>query len=76
MEPPASPRIGPMVPLETLKAWLLEDLGHGDLTTALPVPEDPMGEAVILATEEGVLAGLPVAREAFTLVAHPFPFPP
>ncbi|ADW21846.1 MULTISPECIES: carboxylating nicotinate-nucleotide diphosphorylase [Thermus] len=76
MEPPASPRIGPMVPLETLKAWLLEDLGHGDLTTALTVPEDLMGEAVILAKEEGVLAGLPVAREVFTLVDHRIAFTP
>ena len=34
---------------EALRAWLLEDLGHGDLTTALLVPEGLEGEAVIVA---------------------------
>lgn len=67
MERPAFPTIGAMVPSETLKAWLLEDLGHGDLTTLLTVPEDLWGRAVILAKEEGVIAGLPVAKEVFFL---------
>jgi len=63
-----------MVPQDTLKAWLpqlaswlLEDLGHGDLTTLLTVPEDLWGRAAILAKEEGVIAGLPVAKEVFFL---------
>jgi nicotinate-nucleotide pyrophosphorylase (carboxylating) len=33
---------------EALRAWLLEDLGHGDLTTTLLVPEGLEEEAVIL----------------------------
>ncbi|MBW6394446.1 carboxylating nicotinate-nucleotide diphosphorylase [Thermus sp. SYSU G05001] len=56
-----------MVPSETLKAWLLEDLSHGDLTTLLTVAEDLWDRAVILAKEEGVIAGLPVAKEVFSL---------
>lgn len=52
---------------EALKAWLLEDLGHGDLTSLLVVPEDLWGEAVILAKERGVLAGLWVAERVFAL---------
>jgi len=34
---------------EALRAWLLEDLGHGNLTTTLLVPEELEGEAVIVA---------------------------
>ena len=72
---PLSPiTMGAMVPQDTLKAWLpqlaswlLEDLGHGDLTTLLTVPEDLWGRAAILAKEEGVIAGLPVAKEVFFL---------
>ncbi len=52
---------------ETLRAWLWEDLGHGDLTSQLVVPEDLWGQAVILAKAEGVIAGLPVAQAVFAL---------
>ncbi|WP_096410637.1 carboxylating nicotinate-nucleotide diphosphorylase [Thermus thermophilus] len=52
---------------EALKAWLQEDLGQGDLTSLLVVPEDLEGEAVILAKEGGILAGLGVAERVFAL---------
>ena len=52
---------------EALRAWLREDLGQGDLTRLLVVPEDIEGEAVILAKEGGVLAGLWVAERVFAL---------
>ena len=52
---------------EALRAWLREDLGQGDLTSLLVVPEDLEGEAVILAKEGGVLAGLWVAERVFAL---------
>ena len=52
---------------EALRAWLREDLGQGDLTSLLAVPEDIEGEAVILAKEGGVLAGLWVAERVFAL---------
>ncbi|WP_205387541.1 carboxylating nicotinate-nucleotide diphosphorylase [Thermus caldifontis] len=65
-----------MVPLETLRAWLLEDLGHRDLTTALTVPEDLTGQAVIVAKEEGVIAGLPIAQEVFSLADARIAFTP
>lgn len=45
-----------------LDLWLLEDLGQGDLASALLIPEDQTRRGVILAKEEGVLAGLEVAR--------------
>jgi len=52
---------------EALRAWLREDRGQGDLTSLLVVPEDLEGEAVILAKEGGVLAGLWVAERVFAL---------
>ena len=52
---------------EALRAWLREDLGQGDLTSLLVVPEDLEGEAVILAKEGGVLAVLWVAERVFAL---------
>lgn len=68
--------MGGMVPDETLRAWLQEDLGHGDLTSLLTVPEGLEGEAVILAKERGVLAGLPVAARVFALAEARLAFLP
>ncbi|MFN3180231.1 MAG: carboxylating nicotinate-nucleotide diphosphorylase [Thermus sp.] len=64
------------MPLETLRVWLQEDLGHGDLTTALTVPENLLGQAVIVAKEEGVIAGLPIAQEVFSLADTRIAFTP
>ncbi|GAA6754578.1 carboxylating nicotinate-nucleotide diphosphorylase [Thermus thalpophilus] len=52
---------------ERLRAWLAEDLGHGDLTSGLLVDEALWGEAVIVSKAEGVIAGLPVAERVFHL---------
>nr|WP_038042430.1 carboxylating nicotinate-nucleotide diphosphorylase [Thermus tengchongensis] len=65
-----------MVSEETLRAWLWEDLGHGDLTSQLVVPEDLWGQAVILAKAEGVIAGLPVAQAVFALADPHIAFTP
>jgi nicotinate-nucleotide pyrophosphorylase (carboxylating) len=49
--------------------WALdEDLGSGDCTSASSVPEELQHEGFILAKEEGVVAGIEVAREVFRLV--------
>ena len=61
---------------EALRAWLREDLGQGDLTSLLVVPEDIEGEAVILAKEGGVLAGLWVAERVFALAVPRTSFAP
>ncbi len=48
---------------------LREDLGDaGDLTTDSIVPSDLKGEGVLVALEEGVVAGLPVAKRVFRMV--------
>lgn len=45
---------------------LAEDLGtHGDLTSDAAVPDHAQGEAVLVAKEAGVLAGLPIAEAVF-----------
>jgi nicotinate-nucleotide pyrophosphorylase (carboxylating) len=47
---------------------LKEDIGFGDITTESTIPEDMISRAVIIAKEEGILAGLPVAEEVFKLL--------
>lgn len=44
---------------------LREDVGRGDITTNLLFPEGVRCKAVILAKEEGILAGLPIAERVF-----------
>lgn len=46
------------------KLWdiLAEDLGQGDVTTALIVPADSTAEAEVIAKESGVIAGMEEAR--------------
>jgi nicotinate-nucleotide pyrophosphorylase (carboxylating) len=43
---------------EKLRKMLAEDVGQGDITTALIVPEDSMAEAEVIAKELGVVAGI------------------
>lgn len=47
---------------------LREDLGEGDLTTALLIPPDLESQAVILTREECVVCGLPIAEMVFKKV--------
>ena len=60
----------PDVMLEPLvRMALLEDLGRaGDLTTDTIVPADATDELRLVARQDGVLAGLDLARLAFTLM--------
>jgi nicotinate-nucleotide pyrophosphorylase (carboxylating) len=48
-----------------IDAALKEDLPSGDITSESIVPADSLSRAVFLAKEEGVLAGLGVARRVF-----------
>ncbi|TLU72368.1 carboxylating nicotinate-nucleotide diphosphorylase [Lichenicoccus roseus] len=60
----------PDIMLEPLaRAALLEDLGRaGDITTDAVVPADLVSSTVLRARDPGVLAGIGLARLAFTLV--------
>lgn len=42
-----------------------EDIGDGDHTTLCCIPEDAMGKSHLLIKENGILAGVDVAREVF-----------
>lgn len=50
---------------EIVRMALTEDLGDGDHTSLATVPENAMGEAILYAKEEGILAGVEVACEVF-----------
>ncbi len=50
-----------------LRKALTEDLGSGDVTTQRLIPRNLRGEAVIVAKEDGIFSGGPVAAEIFRL---------
>ena len=45
-----------------------EDIGDGDHTTLSSIPADAMGKSKLLIKEEGILAGIEIAKMVF----HPF----
>lgn len=51
-----------------LERALAEDLGSGDITSKLTIPETLQGKAVIEARQELTVCGLDVAREVFAAV--------
>jgi nicotinate-nucleotide pyrophosphorylase (carboxylating) len=51
-----------------IRGWLDEDIGYGDITTESTIPAGSRQKAVIHMKEDGVLAGLPVARLVFHVV--------
>ncbi len=52
---------------ECIRRFLEEDVGRGDITTEA-IPLTGSARAVIVAKEEGVLAGAPFVRELFSLL--------
>ena len=42
-----------------------EDIGDGDHTTLCCIPQDVMGKSQLLIKEDGILAGVEVAKEVF-----------
>lgn len=53
---------------ESLKRWLEEDIGMGDVTTMVTIPSDSMSKGIIHVKDNGVVAGIPVAKAVFALV--------
>lgn len=51
-----------------IRVALGEDMPQGDITSESIVPSDSESEAIILAKEGGVLAGIEVARRVFELI--------
>ncbi|RPI38016.1 MAG: carboxylating nicotinate-nucleotide diphosphorylase [Nitrospiraceae bacterium] len=54
--------------IRMLKKALEEDIGHGDITSSLIIPEESESRALYIAKGDFVLAGFPFAREVFTLL--------
>ncbi len=48
-----------------IPAWFAEDIGDGDHTTLSSIPETAIGKSQLIIKENGVLAGVEVAREIF-----------
>lgn len=60
-----------------VRAALAEDLGlAGDLTSQATLPGDATAFATLSAREAGVIAGLPLAAEAFRQIGHGVSFDP
>jgi nicotinate-nucleotide pyrophosphorylase (carboxylating) len=58
----------PSIVAELIKHAIEEDVGHGDITTALLVPEANESRALYVAKGNFVLAGMPFAEEVFRII--------
>lgn len=66
-----TPIPSPLILDKLLHDWLLEDIGRGDRTTDCIFSVDsPQGTAYWIAKEEGVIAGLPIAKRVFQLLEN------
>ncbi len=66
--------IGPV--RKSIRLWLEEDIGNGDVTTMTTIPADRRSQGVIHAKEDGIVAGLPVAAAVFDEVDSSLKFEP
>lgn len=53
---------------QQIRSWLAEDIGSGDITTATTIPAGSHSKAVIHVKENGIIAGMPVAKLVFEVV--------
>lgn len=49
----------------TIEKWIEEDIGFGDITTEALIPNETLGNAKLIAKEEGVVAGTQIAKKIF-----------
>lgn len=60
------PQLSPLMVRQAVEAALEEDLGRaGDITSNATIPADASANVVLATREDGVIAGLPLARAAF-----------
>ncbi len=60
----------------SLKQWLEEDIGTGDLTSEAIIPEEAITTGIIHAKEHGVVCGISIAGRVFTLLDPRLVFTP
>ncbi|PZU88012.1 MAG: carboxylating nicotinate-nucleotide diphosphorylase [Shinella sp.] len=69
MTQPFRPVLSPLMAEDIVKAALLEDLGRaGDITTYATIGPEKTAKAALNSRENGVIAGIELARVAFRLV--------
>ena len=51
--------------LNQIKYWFAEDIGDGDHTSLSCIPHDAMGKQQLIVKEDGILAGVEVAKQIF-----------
>ncbi|PQP84043.1 nicotinate-nucleotide diphosphorylase (carboxylating) [Paenibacillus sp. PCH8] len=62
--------------IESIKNWLREDVGAGDVTTSVTIPAGNQSKAVIHAKDNGIIAGITVAGLVFQIVDPELVFTP
>jgi len=62
--------------VESIRLWLSEDVGSGDVTTLSTIPTGHESKGIIHAKEDGVVAGLPVSELVFQVVNPALTFTP
>lgn len=62
--------------VESIRLWLKEDVGSGDVTTGVTIPHGHQSKGIIHAKESGVIAGMPVAQLVFEVVDPLLAFTP
>ena len=50
---------------ELIKLWFAEDIGDGDHTTHSCIPDTAMGKSQLIVKEDGIIAGIEVAKRIF-----------
>ena len=58
----------PSTVIQLLRHAIEEDVGYGDITTALLIPEESESRALYVAKANFVVAGFPFAREVFNIL--------
>jgi nicotinate-nucleotide pyrophosphorylase (carboxylating) len=53
---------------DIVQSAITEDIGKGDITSNIFIPEDSKSEGKFIAKEDGIVAGLPVAKYVFSQI--------
>jgi nicotinate-nucleotide pyrophosphorylase (carboxylating) len=61
---------------QLIRHALIEDIGKGDITTQLTIPESKAVKANLIVKEDAVICGIPVAERVFHLVDKDIVFDP
>ncbi|OAB33580.1 nicotinate-nucleotide diphosphorylase (carboxylating) [Paenibacillus macquariensis subsp. defensor] len=54
--------------VESIRHWLREDVGSGDITSLATISIDHESKGIIHAKEDGIIAGIPVSKLVFEVV--------